>query len=84
MDIKGTVVVSLLKILGLLPLPVVTRIGAVLGWLGWYLTPELRRITLINLEICFPEIPSQERLKLARTSVIETMMSRGLIASRAG
>ena len=75
MDIKGTVVVSLLKILGLLPLPVVTRIGAVLGWLAWYLAPELRRITLINLEICFPQMPPEERLKLARTSVIETMMT---------
>ena len=75
MDIKGTIVVGLLKILGALPLPAVTRIGAVLGWSAWHLAKELKRVTMINLEICFPDMSHEERLRLAKASVIETLMT---------
>lgn len=75
MDVKGTVIVGALKCLGLLPLPVVTRIGQGLGNLAWHLARDMRRVTLINLQICFPEMPLKERKRLARASVIETVMT---------
>lgn len=74
-DLKGTLIVGILKALGALPLPMVTRIGRGLGRLAWYLARDMRRVTLINLEICFPEMPLQERKRLARASVIETVMT---------
>lgn len=74
-DVKGTIVVTAFKILGLLPLPLVTRVGAALGRLAWHLAQDMRRVTLINLEICFPEMPLKERKRLARASVIETVMT---------
>lgn len=74
-DLKGTVIVGALKTLGALPLPVVTRIGMLLGQVAWHLARDMRRVTLINLEICFPEMPLKERKKLARASVIETVMT---------
>lgn len=75
MDVKGSVIVAAFKLLGLMPLPVVTRVGAMLGRLTWHLARNMRRVTLINLEICFPEMPLKERKQLARASVIETVMT---------
>lgn len=75
MDVKGTVIVGALKTLGLLPLPAVTQIGKGLGHLAWHLARDMRRVTLINLEICFPEMSLKERKRLARESVIETVMT---------
>lgn len=74
-DLKGTIIVGSLKLLGTLPLPVVSRIGRGLGHLAWHLARDVRRVTLINLEICFPEMSLKERKRLARASVIETMMT---------
>lgn len=74
-DLKGTVIVGTLKVLGALPLPVITRIGRGLGHLAWHLARDMRRVTLINLEICFPEMPLKERKRLARASVIETVIT---------
>lgn len=75
MDLKGTVIVGIFKCLGILPLPVVSRIGQCLGHLAWHLARDMRRVTLINLGICFPEMPLKERKRLARASVIETVMT---------
>jgi KDO2-lipid IV(A) lauroyltransferase len=74
-DVKGSVIVAAFKLLGLMPLPVVTRAGAMLGRLTWHLARDMRRVTLINLQICFPEMPLKERKRLARVSVIETVMT---------
>ena len=74
-DLKGTIIVAALKALGSLPLPTVTRIGGVVGVLAWHLARDLRRVTLINLQICFPDMPLKERKQLARTSVIETVVT---------
>lgn len=75
MDLKGILIVTALKTLGTLPLPMVTRVGKGLGRLAWHLGRDMRRVTLINLEICFPEMPLKERKRLARASVIETVMT---------
>lgn len=74
-DVKGSVIVGAFKLLGQLPLPVVTQTGKVLGNLAWHLARDMRRITLINLEICFPDMPAKERKRLARASVVETLMT---------
>lgn len=47
------------------PLPVVRALGAALGAMLWVLAPSRRRIALVNLRLCFPELGEAERRRLA-------------------
>jgi len=49
-----------------LPLSVLAAIGRGLGSLLWRVASSRRRIALRNLELCFPELPLEERRKLAK------------------
>jgi KDO2-lipid IV(A) lauroyltransferase len=51
-----------------LPFRVLARIGDGVGDLLFWLIPERRRVTRINLEKCFPDLPAKEREKLARAA----------------
>lgn len=46
---------GVLRLLCLLPLPVLIRLGEGLGWLFGRLAPGRRHITRVNLRACFPE-----------------------------
>jgi KDO2-lipid IV(A) lauroyltransferase len=50
----------------LLPLGVQARIGALIGAILFWLIPERRKVTRINLEKCFPQKTAGERERLAR------------------
>jgi KDO2-lipid IV(A) lauroyltransferase len=43
-----------------------TRLGAFLGDLLWWVVVPRRRITLTNLRACFPGMPEEERVRIAR------------------
>lgn len=58
--------VGLLWLLHWLPLPALRGIGALLGRLLFALGRERRRVTLINLRLCFPELDEPARRELAR------------------
>ena len=45
------------------------------GWIMWHLNGRSRKITVRNLEICFPNMPADERTKLARRSLVELNLS---------
>ena len=49
-----------------LPLPVLGRIGKAVGTLMYYAIPKRRRIALINLRLCMPELTEQERVAIVR------------------
>jgi KDO2-lipid IV(A) lauroyltransferase len=51
-----------------LPFRVLARIGDAVGDVLFWLIPERRRVTRINLEKCFPGMAPQEREKLARAA----------------
>ena len=57
---------ALMWLLHGLPLSWQARIGQGLGALVWRLAGTRRRITLRNLELCFPDLPPAERERLAR------------------
>lgn len=63
----------LLKGLGRLPLSVGRALGAALGWC-LYRRAKSRsaRVTRINLALCFPRMPPEDRERLARQSLMET------------
>jgi len=65
-----------------LPLAVVAAIGNALGALLYWLIPERRRVTRINLAKCFPQMPEAEREKLARASFrafARSFIERGIL-----
>jgi KDO2-lipid IV(A) lauroyltransferase len=51
-----------------LPFRALARIGDAVGVVLFWLIPERRRVTRINLEKCFPAMPMREREKLARAA----------------
>lgn len=64
--------VLLLRAFALLPLPMIHMMGARLGLLLYLLPNKNRDITLRNLELCFPDLPLEQRKRLARKSLMET------------
>src|SRR5579885_3493453 len=57
---------GLLRLLALLPVPLLRALGAGLGELFHALVPSRRRIVRINLRLCFPELDEAARRRLAR------------------
>jgi KDO2-lipid IV(A) lauroyltransferase len=49
-----------------LPLPILGRIGDAIGSLMFYAIPKRRKIALINLRLCMPELSEAERVDLVR------------------
>lgn len=63
---------ALLHLFGHLPLRLNQWLGGVLGATAWMLSPKLRRITLGNLALCFPERDMAWRQRVGRRSLIES------------
>jgi KDO2-lipid IV(A) lauroyltransferase len=59
-------VVILFWLLHFLPLPVLAAVGNAFGRLLFLLGRQRRNVARINLELCFPELNSAEREKLAK------------------
>jgi KDO2-lipid IV(A) lauroyltransferase len=72
MDIKSGIALSIIRTLGLLNLSIARKFGHGLGVLLYITKSGMYKITVKNLEVCFPKMPEQERLALAKKSVIET------------
>ncbi|MDR0934506.1 MAG: lipid A biosynthesis acyltransferase [Burkholderiaceae bacterium] len=59
-------ILFLLWLLHWLPLPVLGRIGKCLGMAAYWLHKDRRHIALTNLRLCFPDMPEEERVRLAK------------------
>lgn len=68
---KRAVLLGALRLFSCLPLPVAHGLGAVLGWLAWLLPTEARRVSRINIDLCFPELSPEQRRRLVRRSLAE-------------
>jgi KDO2-lipid IV(A) lauroyltransferase len=65
-----------------LPFRAVAAIGEAVGSLLFWLIPERRKVTRINLEKCFPSMPGEERERLARAhfrAFIRSFIDRGIL-----
>jgi KDO2-lipid IV(A) lauroyltransferase len=60
------ILIGLLWLLHFLPLGALAAFGNALGSLLYWLIPERRRVTRVNLEKCFPRMAPRERERLAR------------------
>lgn len=70
------------KLLASLPLSISMRLGAGIGALFYYLARPRRRVTEVNIELCFPELNAQQQQGLVRDimrsvgiSVVETSIA---------
>ncbi len=59
-------VLGVMWLLHFLPPPALSRVGNVFGSMLFHLAPERRRVCLINLSRCFPDMPERERASLAK------------------
>jgi len=57
------------------PLPIIHFVASIIGLLFYYLPNDLRRISTINIKLCFPELNEQEHQGLLKRSLIETAKS---------
>jgi KDO2-lipid IV(A) lauroyltransferase len=76
------VAVFLMWVVSFLPLAVVAALGSALGAALYWLIPERRRVTRINLEKCFPQMDPRSREKLARASFrmfARSFVERGIL-----
>lgn len=72
---------GLLWLLQWLPYPWIRALAWPLGRLAWWLAGSRRRVTLINLGICFPEWSAAERQRVAQAhfrAFLTTFLSQGL------
>jgi Kdo2-lipid IVA lauroyltransferase/acyltransferase len=58
--------VGVLRLIALLPMPLIALLGSGLGMLLYAVHAERRRITLLNLSRCFPELSTRQHRALAR------------------
>jgi KDO2-lipid IV(A) lauroyltransferase len=74
--------IALLWLLHWLPLPILGRIGNAVGWLMYHAIPKRRRIALINLRLCMPELSEAERVDLVKRHFMaysRSILERSLI-----
>ncbi len=58
--------VAFMRLLAALPFALAMRLGAMLGWLFYFVAWERRSIAELNLAFCFPELSVSERDRLNR------------------
>jgi KDO2-lipid IV(A) lauroyltransferase len=76
------IIVALMWLAHFLPLPVQAVIGNAVGTLLYWLIPERRRVTRINLAKCFPAMGEEERERLARAAFrafCRSFVERGIL-----
>ncbi|MFJ3046208.1 lipid A biosynthesis acyltransferase [Herbaspirillum chlorophenolicum] len=74
--------IGLMWLLHWLPLPILGRLGEALGSLLYMYMRPRRRITLINLRLCFPEKTEEERRQIARghfQAYARSALERGIL-----
>ena len=62
--------IAFMRALAPLPLGVVRAMGALLGWLLYFLIVPRRRIARRNLELCFPQWSDAQRRRVVRRHFI--------------
>jgi KDO2-lipid IV(A) lauroyltransferase len=74
--------ISLMWLIHFLPLGVQAAIGNGIGTLLFWLIPERRQVTRINLETCFPRMGAAARERLARAHMrafVRSLVERGIL-----
>ena len=60
------------RTISLMPLRAIHGLGSILGWLQYVFKTDNRRISEINITLCFPELDEARRRELVRQSLAES------------
>jgi len=80
--VRTRLLLVLLRALHVLPLGVQAIVGRSLGWIAFRLVGGRRRVALLNLELCFPDLGAGARQRLARDHfgwLGRSLLERGLL-----
>ncbi len=69
-----------IKLLSKLPLSGAQLLGRCVGRILWCIQADPARVTLTNLEACYPDLPTRQRYQLAKNSLMHT----GMVAAEIG
>ena len=72
---------GLLTLIGRLPLPVLHGAGRLFGLLLWHVPNKLQRITRLHLDLCLPELPPEDRARIAKESLMH--MAKAIVEAPA-
>ncbi len=75
-------VFAFMWLLRFFPLRIIARIGEGTGSMMYWLIPERRKVTRINLGLCFPEWSNEKRERLARAhfrAFVRSFLERGIL-----
>ena len=76
------IVIFLMWLLHFLPLGAIAAVGNAIGSALFWLIPERRHVTRVNLAKCFPQMPERERERLARAhfrAFVRSFIERGIL-----
>lgn len=71
MTVMNLIIIILIKLIALLPLPVVRGLGVVVGKFVWLRKNRSANVTTCNIALCYPDLSIDEQQALARQSVRE-------------
>ena len=74
-NMKQRLILALFYVASWLPRPMLQVMGHLAGWLMWRVGSDARRVTEINLSLCYPDLTQHERDSLCRDSLIATAMT---------
>jgi len=66
---KNKLILSLIRLLSLLPLVIIRLLGLFMGFLLYYLPNKAARIAQINLQLCYPQKTTQQRNKILKKAL---------------
>lgn len=69
---KQRFILALFHLASWLPRPVLQRLGHLAGRMMWQLNTEARRVTEINLNLCYSGLTLEQRAKLCKDSLVST------------
>ena len=73
---------AIMWLLHWLPLPILGRIGTLIGSLLFIFLKERRQVTLTNLRLCFPKMTEKQRNDIARAhfqGYARSILERGIL-----
>jgi KDO2-lipid IV(A) lauroyltransferase len=73
---------AFLWLLRIFPQKVIFHVGSAIGCVVFWLVPERRKVTRINLAKCFPHLPAAECERLARAHIrafSQALMDHGIL-----
>lgn len=72
MDIKSALALGVIHSLGALSLPRARQLGSVIGRTLCFTKSRMYKVTLKNIELCYPQMPAEQQVQLAKESLQET------------